>query len=46
VQIAGEMLGKAAKPAAEKAVAFLSGILTGDVKGATRNISKDDYFEE
>lgn len=45
-KVAGAVIGKAAKPAAEKAVAFLSGILTGNVKTATKNISKDDYFIE
>jgi hypothetical protein len=45
-EIAGAFVGKAAKPAAEKAVAFLTGILAGDAKGATKNISKDDYSEE
>jgi hypothetical protein len=45
-EFAGEIVSKAAKPAAEKAVAFLNGLLTGDAKGATKKISKDDYFEE
>jgi hypothetical protein len=37
--------GQAAKPAAEKAIAFLSGLLSGDTKDATKNISKDDFTE-
>lgn len=45
-EIAGAIVGKAAKPAAEKAIAFLSGILSGDAKSATKGISKNDYFEE
>jgi hypothetical protein len=45
-EIAGAIVGKAVKPATEKAVAFLSGLLTGDAKSATKSISKDDYFEE
>ena len=45
-EIAGAVIGKAAKPAAEKVVAFLAGILTGDAKGAAKTISKDDYFQE
>jgi hypothetical protein len=40
---AGEHL---AKPAVEKAMTFLMGVLTGDVKRATKDISKDDYTIE
>jgi hypothetical protein len=42
-EIAGEIVGKAAKPAAEKAISFVTGLLTGNPKDATKNISKDDY---
>jgi hypothetical protein len=45
-EVAGALVGKAVKPAAEKAVAFLAGMLAGDAKSATKSISKDDYFEE
>jgi len=42
-EIAGELVGKIAKPATEKAIAFLSGLLLGDAKGAAKSISKDDF---
>jgi len=45
-ELAGEIVGKVAKPAAEKAVAFVTGLLVGDAKGATKSISKSDYMEE
>jgi hypothetical protein len=45
-EIAGEIVGKAAKPAAEKAISFVAGLLTGNAKDATKNISKDDYGGE
>jgi hypothetical protein len=45
-EIAGELVGKAAKPAIEKSISFLTGLLTGDAKGATKNISKADYGDE
>ena len=44
-EIAGDVVGKLAKPAAEKAIGFLTGLLLGDAKAATKNISKDDYIE-
>ena len=45
-EIAGEIVGRAAKPIVEKAVTFITGIITGDAKGATKNISKSDFSEE
>lgn len=44
-ELAGEIVSKAAKPAAEKAAAFLTGLLTGNAKGATKSISKSDYVD-
>ena len=44
-EIAGAVAGKVAKPAIDKAVSFLSGILTGDPKAATKSISKDDFVD-
>ena len=41
--LAGEIVGSVAKPAAEKAVGFVVGLLTGDVKHATKSITKDDF---
>jgi hypothetical protein len=38
----GALADKIAKPAAEKAVSFLMGLLTGDARGATRSLAKDD----
>jgi hypothetical protein len=45
-QIAEAFGDEVAKPAAEKAIAFLMGVLTGDAKSATEKISKDDYYLE
>jgi hypothetical protein len=36
--------GNVAKPAAEKAVGFVMGLLAGDAKGATKGITKDDFI--
>jgi hypothetical protein len=44
-EIAGEVIGKVAKPAAEKVVSFLTGLLQGNARAATKDISKDDYIE-
>jgi hypothetical protein len=41
----GALAGKLATPAAEKAASFLMGLLTGDAKTATKNLSKDDIIE-
>ena len=41
--LAGELVGSVGKPAAEKAVGFVMGVLTGDAKGATKDITKDDF---
>jgi hypothetical protein len=40
---AGELVDSIGKPAAEKAVGFVIGLLTGDAKVATKDISKDDF---
>jgi hypothetical protein len=42
-ELAGELVGSVGKPAAEKAVGFVVGLLTGDAKNATRGITKDDF---
>ena len=42
-EIAGELVGSVGKPAAEKAIGFLMGLLSGDAKGATKGITKDDF---
>jgi hypothetical protein len=42
-EIAGELVGNVGKPAAEKAVRFVMGLLTGDAKGATKGITKNDF---
>lgn len=44
-EIAGQLVGKAAKPLAEKGIRFLTGLLAGDAKAATKNITKDDFLE-
>lgn len=41
----GALAGKLATPAGEKAASFLMGLLTGDAKTATKNLSKDDIIE-
>jgi hypothetical protein len=41
--IAGELASKVAKPAAERAINFLMGLLTGDAKGAIKSV-KDDII--
>lgn len=38
----GEITDKVAKPAADKAIAFLTGLLLGDASKAARGITKDD----
>lgn len=43
--LAGDAVDILAKPAVEKAVGFLTGLLLGDAKAATKNISKEDYIE-
>jgi hypothetical protein len=45
-EIAGEVVGKIAKPAAGKVIAFLSGLLSGDPKAATKMLSKEDFIDE
>ena len=40
----GALADKVAKPAAEKAVSFLMGLLNGDARGATRSLAKDDVI--
>jgi hypothetical protein len=42
---ASEIVGKAARPAAEKAIGFLMGLLAGDAKRATKNITKDELID-
>jgi hypothetical protein len=42
-ELAGEIVGNVAKPAAEKAIGFVMGLLTGDAKSATKGITKDDF---
>jgi hypothetical protein len=44
-EVAGELAGKVVKPLTEKAIGFLSGLLSGDAKAATKGISKDDYMD-
>ena len=44
-EIAGQLVGKAAKPLAEKGIRFLTGLLAGDAKAATKNITKNDFLE-
>lgn len=44
-EIAGEVVGKVAKPATDKVAGFLSGLILGDSKAATKNISRDDFME-
>jgi hypothetical protein len=41
--VAGEIVGSIGKPAADKAMRFLTGLLTGDAKAATKGITKDDF---
>jgi hypothetical protein len=45
-EIVGEIVEKASKPAAERAIKFVMGLLAGDARAATRNITKDDFLEE
>jgi hypothetical protein len=40
----GALVDKLTKPAAEKAASFLMGLLTGDAKGATKGLGKDDII--
>ena len=44
-EVPAEIAGKIVKPAAEKAVGFLAGLLTGDPKAATKGITKDDFID-
>jgi hypothetical protein len=44
-ELAGELVAGVGKPAAEKAIGFLTGLLMGDAKGATKGITKDDFLE-
>jgi hypothetical protein len=44
-EIAGELVSGVGKPASEKAIGFVMGLLTGDAKGATKGITKDDFQE-
>ena len=44
-EIAGEIVGKAAKPFIDKTVGFLTGLLSGDPKGATKGLSKEDFTD-
>jgi hypothetical protein len=41
----GALAEKIAKRAADKAVSFVMGLLTGDVKAATKSLEKDDLIE-
>jgi hypothetical protein len=41
----GALAEKIAKPAADKAVSFVMGLLTGDVRAATKSLEKDDLIE-
>jgi hypothetical protein len=41
----GALAERVARPAADKAVNFLVGLLTGDVKAATKSLEKDDLIE-
>lgn len=44
-EIAGDIVGKAAKPLVDKTVGFLTGLLSGDAKGATKALSRDDFMD-
>lgn len=44
-EVAGELVGKVAKPFTDKAIGFLSGLLSGDSKAATKAISRDDFMD-
>lgn len=44
-EVAGSIATKAAKPIIDKAVGFLSGILSGDPKSAVKGITKDDFVD-
>jgi hypothetical protein len=44
-EVAGEIVGKAAKPAADKAVSFIRGLVSADPKAATKSITKDDFID-
>jgi hypothetical protein len=43
--IAGELVGEVGKPVAKKAITFITGLLAGDPKGATKSITKDDFID-
>ena len=43
--IADEIVGEVSKPAAKKVIGFLTGLLAGDAKGATKNITRDDFID-
>jgi hypothetical protein len=43
--VAGELVGEVGKPIAKKVVGFISGLLSGDAKAATRGITKDDFID-
>jgi hypothetical protein len=43
--VAGAIVGKAAKPLATKGIGFLMGLLAGDARAATSNITKEDFSE-
>jgi hypothetical protein len=44
-EIAGGAVGKLGKPAAEKLVNFVMGLVAGNANAATKNITKEDFLE-
>ena len=42
-EVGKDVMGELAKPFAEKAGGFVTGLLTGDAKGATKGITKEDF---
>jgi hypothetical protein len=43
--IAGELVGEIGKPVAKKVVSFITGLLAGDSKAATKGLTKDDFID-
>jgi hypothetical protein len=44
-ETAGGLVKEVMGPAAKKAAAFVTGLVTGNADGATKNITKDDYID-
>ncbi|MBP6766527.1 MAG: hypothetical protein KA171_02040 [Reyranella sp.] len=42
-EVAGDLVGKVAKPMTDKAISFMSGLLSGDGKSAAKALSKEDF---